>query len=193
MARTVGKGHAVALASGLPEGAVPNHPALAGIAMKRLLLSSLLSRASGRLLLSDMLSSGLSAAVLMWRGRVDTGSAAAPVNAVSHWLWPSAALRQDGVTARYTLTGAAVHVAAAALWAGLYEALRARRRQPTAVNAVTDAAAVSAVAAVVDLKCVPDRLTPGFEKRVSGRSLVMVYAAFAAGLALAGVAALPRR
>ena len=58
---------------------------------------------------------------------------------------------------------------------------------------MADAVAVSAVAAVVDLACVPDRLTPGFERRLSERSLVMVYTAFAAGLALAGLAALRRR
>jgi hypothetical protein len=39
---------------------------------------------------------------------------------------------------------------------------------------------------------VPERLTPGFERRLSNRSLVMVYAAFGAGLALAGLAALRR-
>jgi len=161
--------------------------------MKSLLLSRLLSRTAGRLLLSDLLSSGLSAAMLMWRGRTDAGSAAAPINAVSHWLWPRAALRQDGFSPRYTLTGAVVHAGAAALWCGLYEAVRARRAEPTVMNAVCDAAAVSAVAAVVDLKCVPERLTPGFEKRVSNRSLFMVYAAFAAGLALVGVGALSRR
>ena len=29
-----------------------------------------------------------SMAVLLWRGRHDSGSAAAPVNAITHWLWP---------------------------------------------------------------------------------------------------------
>lgn len=155
--------------------------------MKRLLSSTV-----GRVLAADLLSSSLSAAVLAWRGRTDTGSAAAPVNAISHWLWPRKALRQDGVSARYTLTGIAVHYVAAALWSGLYEAVRGRRRAATPARAVADAVAVSAVAAVVDLACVPDRLTPGFEKRLSPRSLVLVYAGFAAGLALAGLAALPR-
>jgi len=152
----------------------------------------LLSHLAGRLLAADLLSSGLSAAVLLWRGRAETGSAAAPVNAISHWLWPRKALRQDGVSARYTGTGLGVHFGAALLWCGLYERLRARRGAATPVAAVADAVAVSAVAAVVDLACVPDRLTPGFERRLSGRSLVLVYGAFAAGLALAGVAALRR-
>jgi hypothetical protein len=153
----------------------------------------LLTHLPARMLASDLLASALSAAVLLWRGRVDTRSGAAPINAISHWLWPRAALRQDGVTARYTLTGLGIHVAAAALWAGVYEALRARRGAATPAHAVVDAVAVSTVAAAVDLACVPDRLTPGFERRLKPRSLVLVYAGFAAGLALAGLAALPRR
>ena len=155
-------------------------------------MKRLLSHLAVRVIASDLLSSSLSAAVLAWRGRAETGSAAAPINAVSHWLWPRQALRQDAASARFTLTGTVVHFAAAALWSGLYEAVRARRRDATPANAVTDAVAVTTVAAVVDLACVPDRLTPGFEKRLSPRSLVMVYAGFAVGLALAGLAALPR-
>jgi len=156
-------------------------------------MKRLLSHLAGRLLVSDLLSSSLSAAVLAWRGRTDAGSAAAPVNAISHWLWPREALRQDDASARFTLTGLGVHFASALLWCGFYERLRARRGAATPACAVSDAVAVSAVAAVVDLACVPDRLTPGFEKRLSGRSLVLVYTAFAAGLALAGVVALRRR
>lgn len=156
-------------------------------------MTRLLSSLPARLLASDLLSSGLSAAVLAWRGRTDTGSAAAPINAISHWLWPRAALRQDEPSTRYTATGLGVHFGAALLWCGLYERLRARRGADTPVHAVADALTVGTVAAVVDLACVPDRLTPGFEKRISPRSLVLVYGAFAAGLALAGLAALKQR
>ncbi|KQW43280.1 MULTISPECIES: hypothetical protein [unclassified Roseateles] len=158
-------------------------------------MKPLLTHLAGRLLVSDLLSSSLSAAVLAWRGRAETGSAAAPLNAVSHWLWPRKALQQNDVSARYTLTGTGVHFGAALLWSGLYESLRKRREErgtATATTAVADAVVVSSVAAVVDLACVPDRLTPGFEKRISNRSLVMVYTAFAAGLALSGLAALRR-
>jgi hypothetical protein len=112
-------------------------------------MKKLLSHLAGRLLVGDLLSSGLSAAVLAWRGRAETGSAAAPVNAISHWLWARKALRQDGVSARYTLSGIGVHFAAALLWCGLYERLRARRGAATPTHAVVDAAAVTAGAAVV--------------------------------------------
>jgi hypothetical protein len=155
-------------------------------------MKALSSHLPTRLLLDDLMSSGISAAMLLWRGRRDAGSAAAPINAVAHWLWPRAALRQDGVSARFTATGLGVHFAAALLWCGLYERLRARPGAATPAHAVGDAVAVAAVAAVVDLACVPDRLTPGFEKRLSARSLVLVYAGFAAGLSLGGLAALRR-
>jgi len=133
-----------------------------------------------------------SMAVLLWRGRHDSGSAAAPVNAITHWLWPRKALSRDEASLRYTGTGGVVHLASSMLWSAVYGGVRTRRREPTALNAVTDAAAVTAVAALVDLKLVPERLTPGFEHRLSGRSLFMVYAGFGIGLALAGLAALRR-
>lgn len=45
-------------------------------------------------------------------------------------------------------------------------------------------AAVSGLAYVTDYKLVPAWLTPGFEKRLSNRSLLGIYAALALGLAL---------
>ena len=133
----------------------------------------------------------LSAAMLLWRGRQDS-SAAAPINAISHWLWPRSAMTRDDASLRYTGTGGAVHLASSMLWSAIYGGVRTQRRYPTALNAVTDAAAVTALAAVVDLKLVPERLTPGFQHRLSGRSLFLVYAGFGLGLALTGLAALRR-
>jgi hypothetical protein len=155
-------------------------------------MNALFAYALRRVLTNGALASAVSGVVLMRRGKAETGSAAAPVNAVSHWLWPRSALRRDAASARYTATGAVVHYAASLLWCGLYEGLRGRRSHPTAANAIGDALAVTAVAAVVDLKLVPKRLTPGFEERLSARSLVMVYGGFAAGLALGGLLALRR-
>jgi hypothetical protein len=126
----------------------------------------------------------LSAVVLVWRGRAETGSAAAAINAPSHWLWGRRALRSDGASLRDTLPGLAIHHASSLFWALFYEALQARRRRAASRSVVADAAAITAVAAWVDLKLVPERLTPGFERRLSARSLSCVYLGFAAGLAL---------
>jgi hypothetical protein len=135
----------------------------------------------------------LSTAVLAWRGRVDTGSAAAPINAPSQWLWGDEALAHDEVDWKHTAAGHAIHHLSALLWGLLFEGLQRARRRRTVATVVTDAAAVTALAAAVDLKLVPDRLTPGFEKRLSSRSVALVYGGFGLGLAAAGLWLLKRR
>jgi hypothetical protein len=139
-------------------------------------------------IVSGGLASAVSTLMLAWRGQRDAGAVAAPLNAPTHWLWPRA-LEQDRATVRYTFTGMVVHHLSAIFWAVLYERLAPRGRVRTAPAAVRDAAAVTALAACVDLKLVPERLTPGFERRLDRGSLCAVYAAFAGGLALAALLA----
>jgi len=140
-----------------------------------------------RVWMHGSLASLLSAAVLAWRGRAETGHAAAALNAPSHWLWGRRALRRNDASLRHTLPGIAIHHASSLFWALFYEGLQSRRRRVTPAGAMADAAAVTAVAALVDLRLVPERLTPGFERRLSARSLSGVYLGFAAGLALGGL------
>jgi hypothetical protein len=71
--------------------------------------------------------------------------------------------------------------------------LRRLRARPTPGNAVLDAAAVTAAAAVVDLQVVPERLSPGFERRLSPGSVAWVYILFGIGLAVTGSIASRRR
>lgn len=149
-------------------------------------------RLLARALASGLAAGGASAALLAWRGRRENGGAPSALNAPSHWLWGDEALRHDEPSLRYTAVGAAIHQASSLLWAAVYEALQARHARPSAAKALGDAAAVTALAAVVDLKLVPPRLTPGFERRLSSRSLLLVYGGFAAGLALAGLRRLHR-
>ncbi len=144
-------------------------------------------------LAAGSLASALSMAAMACGSRRDTGSAMAAVNAPSHWFWGERALRRNDASWRFTLLGAATHHASALFWAVFYELLRARRKHPTPANAVVDAAAVTAVAAAVDLKLVPQRLTPGFERRLSRRNLAWVYVGFAAGLAIGGALAARHR
>jgi hypothetical protein len=136
-------------------------------------------------LLAGTVAATASGWVMVGRGRRDAGRAAAAVNAPSHWVWGDEAIRRDGVDLRHTGLGTVVHWASSVLWGSVFAALRAARRRPTAANAMADAAAVTAVAACVDLRVVPHRFTPGFERRLTGGSLCAVYAAFAAGLAIA--------
>lgn len=140
--------------------------------------------------LSRVLVSGLTAGTLsMWtlaqRGRADGHSAVTPLNAPSHWLFGEQALEQTEPSWRYTGTGALIHESSAVMWAALFERLLARQTAAPSLGTIAvGAAVVTGVAAIVDLKLVPERLTPGFEHHLSGRSLVLVYASVAAGLAL---------
>jgi hypothetical protein len=136
----------------------------------------------------------LSTAVLAWRGRCDDGDAAPALNAPSHWVWGDRALHEDRLTLRHTVLGQGIHFVSGLWWAAVYAWLQGRRRHRRPATVVADAAAVSAMAAFVDLRCTPERLTPGFERRLSPRSLWLVYGSFALGLTIGGVAALqPRR
>ncbi|HYE91230.1 MAG TPA: hypothetical protein VEA38_09430 [Terriglobales bacterium] len=128
---------------------------------------------------------------LAWTGRRELGSAATPMNGPSQWVWGRAAPYQDGADVKHTATGTVIHHAAAMIWGVLFEVLR--RRAPRDVpGTVAAAVTTAAIANVVDFKLTPERLTPGFEKRLSRPALFEVYAAFAAGLALAGLVALRR-
>jgi len=118
-------------------------------------------------------------------GAIELSNAAAPLNAVSHILWGDAAARQNDISARYTALGTAINAAAMASWCVLHHAIfRPDRRRAGLAPALARGAATAAAAYVVDYYVVPRRLTPGFEKRLSGRSMFAVYAALALGLVL---------
>lgn len=150
------------------------------------------ARALDHALPTGLLAGLVSTVILLWRGRADTRHAVAPINAISHWIWPDEAIRRNDPSLKHTASGIALHMASSLFWSTVYGWLRARRSAPSALNASVDAAAVAAVAAVVDLRVVPKRLTPGFEHRLRTSSLVTVYGGFALGLALGGLLALRR-
>jgi hypothetical protein len=137
-------------------------------------------------LIAGSVASLTSTVVLALRGRSDTGGALGPLNAPSHWLWGDRALAQDDASLRYTATGLLIHHASSIFWAIVQERLLHRKAQSeNSVAAVLrDAAITTALAALVDLRLVPKRLTPGFERRLSGPSLAGVYSLFAIGLAI---------
>lgn len=139
-------------------------------------------------LLSGTLASVLSSVALAVAGRRQNGHAAAPTNAVSHWLWDKEALHVNRPTLRHTLVGYAIHHGASVMWATLYAKARPQGAARDPAQAAAGAVATSAVAAFVDFKLTPERLTPGFEHRLSVPAMVAVYACFAVGIALGTMA-----
>lgn len=146
-------------------------------------MQSAWSRALRTAVVSGTIASLASLAALALRGRAEAGRALGPVNAPSHWIWGDRALRRDGASLRYTAVGFAVHHLSSMFW-GLVHARIFGDRPQTAARAARDALLTTVFAAWVDLRLVPHRLTPGFQKRLSPAGLVAVYALFGAGLAL---------
>lgn len=143
-------------------------------------------------IVSGSLAALLSAGYLAWAGR-QRGMPAAPLNAVSHWLFGRAALESDAASVRYTLTGYLTHHAAAIFWGVLHaRAWGAEPAHKAPLPALAGAAAAAGVACFVDYQLTPKRLTPGFEHRLGRPELAKVYVCFALGLA-AGTLLMRRR
>ena len=133
-------------------------------------------------LVSGSVASVVSTLALALRGRRDVDDAAAPVNGPSQWIWGRRAPYQDGFSLRHTVVGYGIHHAASVFWALLYELL-CTGKAGVRCSPATAAVVTSVTANVVDFRLTPQRLRPGFEKRLSNRSLLLVYGAFALGLA----------
>jgi hypothetical protein len=110
-------------------------------------------------------------------------TACAPINAVTHCLWPRRAVRERGFSVRHTLLGLSIHQAAAIFWALLFERIVPRSPREHALAVLAVAAGTAATAYCVDYHVVPKRLTPGFEAHLGGRSMTRVYVGIALGLA----------
>lgn len=136
---------------------------------------------------SGSVAGALAAAMAGYRARAEGTTAYAPINAVAHCLWPDEAPRETRCSARYTLTGLAIHQGAAVFWGVVFELLAPRRPRERPAATLAAATATAATAYLVDYRVVPKRLTPGFENHLSGRSLACVYAAIAGGFALAAL------
>jgi hypothetical protein len=146
------------------------------------LIRGSVSRQSAAVLRAGVLGGLLSLATMAWRGRADVKAAAAALNAPGQWIHGSKVLRRNAASPRYTLTGVAVHLASGFFWTALLHRLRSERSRRTKRNALVDVIAVTVLAAVVDLRVVPHRLSPGFQDRLRPASVALVYASYAAGL-----------
>lgn len=137
----------------------------------------------GSMLINSLVSgsavSGVTTAVLAILARAEGEHPVQPVNSTSHWYWGEAAGRSRAVDLGHTLLGFVTHHGASVFWAGIFQAIRRARPER---SPLVDALQVSALAALVDYGVVPKRLTPGWEKVVSARSIAVAYAAMAAAL-----------
>jgi hypothetical protein len=135
-------------------------------------------------LVSGSIASLLSAACLALAGE-RRSVPAAPVNAVSHWIFGDRSLREDDASLRYTVTGYLIHHLASIFWGVLHaKAWGAHPRAKKPIPAIAGAVAAAGVASFVDYQMTPQRLTPGFEHRLGKPEMVHVYACFALGLAI---------
>ena len=126
-----------------------------------------------------------SAAAIAACGQAELKNPIAPLNAVSHIVFGEEAAQQDELSLKYTATGLLLHDAACTSWAVLHEQLVGRAVEKGNVPmAFAGGALVSAIAYFTDYYLVPKRMTPGVEKRLSGRSLLFIYTVLAGGLAV---------
>lgn len=116
------------------------------------------------------------------RGRVDSGSAIAPINATSHVVHGEQAGEVEDADVKHTALGLAINAGASVLWASVYEKLFGGGRERNPLTKLLGGGMVAAIAYLVDYHLMPKRLTPGWEERVSGRSLAIVFAVLAATL-----------
>ena len=124
-------------------------------------------------------------------GAIENRRVAAPINAVSHIVYGDEAAEHSAPSIKYTAPGLLLNAAAVTSWAVLQELMFGRQQTHKTVGvALAEGAIVSALAYVVDYHVVPSRFTPGFEKRLSNRSLAGIYFVLAASL---GVASWVRR
>lgn len=125
----------------------------------------------------------LTTATILCLGHERDTSMWAPLNAVSHITFGDEAAQHTELSAKYTGTGTALNTAAIFSWAAVHAGVMRMLPRQDLPSAIGAGAAVAAGAYVIDYYVVPRRLTPGFEKRLSGRSLFWIYSALAAGLA----------
>lgn len=133
-----------------------------------------------RTLISGTATSVATTAVLALLARAEGQHPIQPVNSTSHWFLGEQAGRSRRLDLPHTLGGFATHHAASLLWAAIFELVRRYRLNSAPLG---DAVAISALAALVDYGVVPKRLTPGWEKVVTPRSIGIAYAVMALALA----------
>jgi hypothetical protein len=142
--------------------------------VKRFVRDVLISGAGGGLL------SHLAASICSLR---ENRRSELPMHAVSHIWWDDAPEAHQGRKQQNAVIGAGLHHGACFFWSTFFEALFGQRAERSTTSALAGGAAIAAAAYVTDYHVVSDRFKPGFEAHLSNRSMFVVYAALALGLA----------
>ncbi|HEX5056440.1 MAG TPA: hypothetical protein VFX02_08070 [Gammaproteobacteria bacterium] len=135
-----------------------------------------------RALVSGTTAAAMASIVAAIAGRRNAGSYAAPINATSHIVWGDEAGRQDSPSFKYTATGALLNYGGSIFWASLYEGLVGK--YPAPGKALARSALITTAAYITDYRIVSRRFTPGFERRLRGKFLALIYGAFGVGLCI---------
>jgi len=138
----------------------------------------------GRTLASGLVAATTSTVAAAICSRIENRHAARPLNAVAHIYDGGEPPGRDGPGGRNTAIGVALHTGASVWWAFFFEAIFGRRARRSTPVAVAGASLTAAAAYLVDYHVVSRRFQPGFEAHLTGRSMVAIYAALAAGFAL---------
>lgn len=107
-------------------------------------------------------------------------NAVQPINATSHWVHGPRAGRKRHADLRHTGTGFLTNHLASIFWALPLQFLVSRKSPASDVAA--KAAVISGLAALVDYRLMPKRLTPGWEHALGKRGVAAGFAALAVGL-----------
>lgn len=135
-------------------------------------------------ILSGSAASVVSTAIIAARSQAETGSPLSGTNSTSHWLWGEKAGDQRDLNLRYTGLGYLTHHLSSIFWGVVFERwFPNRHRRPQALESSRNALAVTTLAGATDYLAMPRRLTPGFERHLSGKSMFLVFAGFACALA----------
>jgi hypothetical protein len=121
--------------------------------------------------------------VAAWRSGAEQGRTDLPMHAVSHMVWGDAPESHQGEHAHNEFIGTVLHHGASVFWGAMFEALFGRDAQRSTSGALVGGATTAAAAYITDYHLVPDRLNPGFHAHLSPRSVFLVYAGLALGLA----------
>ena len=146
-----------------------------------------------RALVSGTVASLATTAAVTLLSSAGAHSSAAPIKATGRWVSGDRAASGPIAETQQTVVGYATHHAASFFWAYLFERLAGMRGRPGAPVLLRHAAAVTAVAAVVDHGVIPKRLTPGWHRVLPKRYVATTYAVLAIGLAVGGLLSDRRR